>query len=114
MLLYWPKLLYPFYNLQLFFPFSSFFFLSIGWYCGAGVFGLIGCIHALSALHCRPFLIIIIIIFIHKNDKITRTVPLLKLNSTLLSVIFFFFYNRGGGGCWVFRGVLWEGGEVFL
>ena len=25
-----------------FFPFS--FFLSIGWYCGAGVFGLIGCI----------------------------------------------------------------------
>ena len=37
MLLYWPKLHYP-----TFFPFL--FFLSIGWYCGAGVFGLIGCI----------------------------------------------------------------------
>ena len=42
MLLYWPKLLYPNYSLLLFFPFL--FFLSIGWYCGAGVFGLIGCI----------------------------------------------------------------------
>ena len=40
MLLYWPKLLYPYYSLLLFFPFL--FFLSIGWYCGAGVFGLIG------------------------------------------------------------------------
>ena len=40
MLLYWPKLLYPNYNLLLFFL----FFLSIGRYCGAGVFGLIGCI----------------------------------------------------------------------
>ena len=42
MLLYWPKLLYPFYSLLLFLPFLL--FLSIGWYCGAGVFGLIGCI----------------------------------------------------------------------
>ena len=42
MLLYWPKLLYPYYSLLLFFPFL--FFLSIGWYCGAGFFGLIGCI----------------------------------------------------------------------
>ena len=42
MLLYWPKLLYPYYSLLLFFPIL--FFLSIGWYCGAGVFGLIGCI----------------------------------------------------------------------
>ena len=41
MLLYWPKLLYPYYSLLLF-PFL--FFLSIGCYCGAGVFGLIGCI----------------------------------------------------------------------
>ena len=40
-LLYWPKLLYPYYSLLPFFPFSS---LSIGWHCGAGVFGLIGCI----------------------------------------------------------------------
>ena len=38
---YWPRLLYPHYSLLLFFPL---FFLSIGWYCGAGVFGLIGCI----------------------------------------------------------------------
>ena len=40
MLLYWPKLLYPYYSLLLF---SFLFFLTIGWYCGAGVFGLIGC-----------------------------------------------------------------------
>ena len=53
MLLYLPKLLYPYYSLLLFFPFL--FFLSVGWYCGAGVFGLIGCT-SLSALHCRPFL----------------------------------------------------------
>ena len=58
-----PRLLYPYYNLLLFFPFSSFcllvviglrsldWFLSlsllsvyIGWYCAAGVIGLIGCI----------------------------------------------------------------------
>ena len=32
---YWPKLLYPYYILLLFFSFL--FFLSIGWYCGAGV-----------------------------------------------------------------------------
>ena len=41
MLLYWPKLLYPYYSLVLFFPFL--FFLSTGWYCWAVVFGLIGC-----------------------------------------------------------------------
>ena len=41
MLLYWPKLLYPY---TVFYFFSFLFFLSIGWYCGAGVFGLIGCI----------------------------------------------------------------------
>ena len=39
-------------------------YLSIGWYCGAGVFGLIGftVYLSLSALHCRSLLIIIIII----------------------------------------------------
>ena len=39
MLLYWPKLLYPYYCILLFL-FSL--LLSIGWYCGAGVFGLMG------------------------------------------------------------------------
>ena len=34
MLLYWPKLLYHYYSLLLFFSFH--FFLSIGWYCGLG------------------------------------------------------------------------------
>ena len=48
MLFYWPMLLYPYYSLLLFFPFSI-FFLSIGWYCGAGVFGLIGC----SSISCK-------------------------------------------------------------
>ena len=39
MLFYWLQLLYPYYSLLLFFPFSSFC-----WYCRAGVFELIGCI----------------------------------------------------------------------
>ena len=56
MLFYWHKLSIPF--CLLFFPFSPFCLL--GWYCGAGVFGLIGC-KSLSpflslptsfALHC--------------------------------------------------------------
>ena len=42
MLFYWSQMLYPYSNLLLFFPFLL--FLPIGWYCGAGVFGLIGCI----------------------------------------------------------------------
>ena len=48
-LFYWPKLLNPYYSLLLFFPFL--FFLSTVWYC----------LDSRSALHCRPFLIIIII-----------------------------------------------------
>ena len=43
MLFYLPKLLCIYDSLLLFFPFSS-SCLYIGWYCGAGVFGLIGCI----------------------------------------------------------------------
>ena len=39
---YWPKLLHPYYSLLVFFIFL--FFLSKGWYCRTGVFGLIGCI----------------------------------------------------------------------
>ena len=39
MIFYRSKLFYPYYSLLFFF-----FFLSVGWYCGAGVFGLIGCI----------------------------------------------------------------------
>ena len=50
MLLYGPKLLYPYYSLLL-----SFFFLSIGWYCGAGVFGLIGCISLSPSLALLTF-----------------------------------------------------------
>ena len=41
MLFYWPKMLYPYTSLLP--SFSFLFFLSIGWYCGAGVFGLIWC-----------------------------------------------------------------------
>ena len=48
MLFYWPMLLYPYYRILQFFIFS--FFLSIGWYCRASVFGLIGCI---SLTHSR-------------------------------------------------------------
>ena len=53
MLLYWPELLYPYYSLLLFFPFL--FFLSIGWYCEAGVFGLIGCISLSPSLALLTF-----------------------------------------------------------
>ena len=38
---YWPNLLYPFLSSTIL-PFL--FFLSISWYCGAGVLGLIWCI----------------------------------------------------------------------
>ena len=41
MFFYWPKSSIPTIVIC---SFSIFFFLSIGWYCGAGVFGLIGCI----------------------------------------------------------------------
>ena len=50
MLLYWPKQLYPYYGL---FPFL--FFLSIGRYCVAGVFGLIGCISLSLSLALPTF-----------------------------------------------------------
>ena len=52
MLFYWPKMLYPFYNLLLFFPSLL---LSIGWYCDAGVFGLIGCISLSLSLALPTF-----------------------------------------------------------
>ena len=52
MLFYWPKMLYLFYNLRLF---SLLFFLSIGWYYGAGVFGLIGCISLSLSLALPTF-----------------------------------------------------------
>ena len=52
MLFYWPKLLYPYYCLLLFFPLSS-FCLYIGWYCE--VFGLIGCISLSLSLAMPTF-----------------------------------------------------------
>ena len=53
MLLYWPKLLYP---TIVFYSFPFFFFLSIGWYCGAWVFGLIGCTSHSVSLALPTFL----------------------------------------------------------
>ena len=61
MLFQWPKLLYPYYTLPTNFPFL--FFLFISWYCGPGVFGLIGCI-PLSLSHALPTS------FNNNNDKI--------------------------------------------
>ena len=52
-LFYWPKLLYHYYSLLPFFPFL--FFRSIGFYCGAGVFGLIGCISLSLSLALPTF-----------------------------------------------------------
>ena len=40
MLFYWPKLLDPFLSSTVF---PSLFFLSMGWFCVAGVFRLMGC-----------------------------------------------------------------------
>ena len=54
MLFYCPKLLYPYYNLLLFFPFSS-FCLYVG-IVGLGSLNWWGVYHSLSALHCQPFL----------------------------------------------------------
>ena len=55
---YCPKLLYPYFSLPLFFTFSLLVF-----YFGDGVFGLIWCRSLyISALHCKPLLIIVIII----------------------------------------------------
>ena len=54
MLLYCLKLLYPSYSLLLFFPFL--FFLSIGWYYGAGVVELIGYIPLSLRLALPTFL----------------------------------------------------------
>ena len=62
MLLYWPKLLYPYYILLLFYPFSFCLWFSI---VGLGSSDWQGVYHSLLALHCRPFLIIII------NSEIT-------------------------------------------
>ena len=72
MLFYWPKLLCPYYSLLLFFPFL--FFLSIGWYFLAGVFGLIGC-PSLSLSVARP------IFFNNNNNNVIRK-P--KINLTVL------------------------------
>ena len=68
MLFYWPKLLYPYYSLLLF-PFL--FFLSIGWYCGAGVFGLIGCISLSLSLALPTF-------FNNNNNKIIPQAPAIQ------------------------------------
>ena len=57
MLFYWPKLLYRYYSLLLFFTSSSVYRLAFR------VWGLrtdrVYMYHSLLALHCRPFLIII-------------------------------------------------------
>ena len=51
MLLYWPKLLYPYYfTIPTIFPII--FFLSIGWFCGAVIFGLIVCVYITLAQPC--------------------------------------------------------------
>ena len=47
--------------------FHFLYFLSIGWYCAAGVFGLIGCISHSLSLALLTFLIIIKNIYIEKN-----------------------------------------------
>ena len=72
MLFYWPKLLYPYYSLLIFFPFSL--FLSIGSYCGAEVFGLIVVYHSLSSLRCRPLSLIIIMIIMNNNNSVQKIV----------------------------------------
>ena len=62
MLLYWLKLLFPYYMSSTIFPFL--FFLSAGWCCMAGVFGLIGCISLSLSLAVPTFL--------NNNNNIAR------------------------------------------
>ena len=57
---YWPKLLYPYYSLVLFSPFSS-FCIPVG-IVGLGSLDWLGVDESLWAVHCWPLLIIIIII----------------------------------------------------
>ena len=52
MVFHWPKLFAPCF-LSTIFPFS--YFPCIGWYCGAGVFGLIGCQSLSSGLALTDF-----------------------------------------------------------
>ena len=77
MLLYWPKLLYPYYSLL---RFSLLFFLSIGWHCGAEVFGLIGCISLSLSLVLPTF-------FNNNNNK-------KKWESNFDIVSFVIFFNK--------------------
>ena len=71
MLFYWPKMLGHFLS---FTGFRSLDLLYIGWYCGAGVFRLIFSVnHSLPTLHCRPLLIIIIIIIEVNFTKLTHS-----------------------------------------
>ena len=58
MFFYWPKMLGPFCLLQFYASLLLFYLslLSVGWYCGAGVFGLIGCKSFSSSLELPIFL----------------------------------------------------------
>ena len=63
MFFYWPKLLDPFLSFT-HFPFL--YFLDIGWYCGTGVFWLLGC-KSLSVILALPTSF--------NNNKITIELP---------------------------------------
>ena len=56
LLLYWPTPLVPFLSSTVF---HCLLFLPVGWYCGAGVFGLIGCQSLSPGLAMATFLITI-------------------------------------------------------
>ena len=76
------KLLYPYYSLLLFSPFL--FFLSIGWYCGTGVFGLIGCTSLSLSLALTTF-------FNNNNNNIhytkMATIPLVWFHNSNVAVV---------------------------
>ena len=75
MLFCWPKLLIPYYSLLLFFPFL--FFLSIGWYCGAEVIGLIRCISLSLSLTLPTFF------NNNNNNKLKIDLALCKVQNVL-------------------------------
>ena len=93
MLFYWPYLLYRYYSLC-YFPFL--FFLSISCYCGAGVFGLIGCI-SLSLSIAMPTS------FNNNNNNITKQVHTYMCDSkknnrlTLMPIVWPLGYIDGSG-----------------
>ena len=79
MLFYWPKLLYP-YSAPTIVVYTFLFFLSINWYCEAGVFRLIGCISVMSLTLSVSLNLALPIFFNNKNFKKYTNLHMMNIN----------------------------------